>query len=146
MPVLWRHHVPVALATFTAYNLVMLGPLVDVFVCSTAAVSRTAALYSAIDGTAFTLAGLLMPYPMQRPVAASPRAQVFILVLWLQLQFALMLPSVYLYFTESRCVVRRERAASEAAWACAGAAACSQHGQQQPPAPCMGCLPRVVLS
>jgi hypothetical protein len=104
MPVLWRHHVPLALSMFCIYNLTMLGPLVDVFVCSPAAVQHTAALYTALEASAYTLSGLLMPYPMQRPTAASPRAQVYILVLWLQLHLALLVPSLYLYRAESRCV------------------------------------------
>lgn len=102
IPVFWRHHVPIALGTFLTYNLVMLRPLADVFMCTTTSIDSTAALYSALDNTAYTIGGLLMPYPMGRPKAASPRARVYIVVLWLQLQLALLAPCFYLYHVESR--------------------------------------------
>jgi hypothetical protein len=99
----WRHHLPLALCTVSLYNYVMLRPLTDVFMCSQAAITNTGALYSMLDDTVYTVGGLLMPCPMQRPVAASPRAQVYILVLWLQLLFGLLVPAFYLYCTEFRC-------------------------------------------
>lgn len=98
----WRHHVPMALGTFLTYNLVMLRPLADVFMCTTTSIDSTAALYSSLDNSAYTIGGLLMPYPLGRPKAASPRAQVYIVVLWLQLQLALLAPCFYLYHVESR--------------------------------------------
>lgn len=105
MPVPWRLHVPLALATLLVYNTIMLRPLADVLMSSAAAVGHaTAGYYTAVDDTAYTLSGLLMPFPLERPRAAAPRAQIYILTLWLQLQVFLA-SSLYLYYTESRCVV-----------------------------------------
>jgi hypothetical protein len=109
---LWRHHLPLALCTFGIYNHVMLKTLADVLTCSPVAVSHTAAVYMLLDDTAYALGGLLTPYPSHRPMAASTRAQAYILALWLQLLVALLLPACYLYWTELR-------------WASPAGAACS---------------------
>jgi hypothetical protein len=100
----WRHHILMSLCVFCAYNIIMLQPLAHVLMCTETAASMTTALYKALNNAAYTVGGLLIPYPMQRPVGAGPHVQAYIIVLWLQLQLALLLPALYLYFAESRCV------------------------------------------
>lgn len=104
IPLFWRHHIPMALCVFCAYNALLLKPLAHVLMCTEAAASTTATLYLALNNAAYTVGGLLIPYPMQRPVGAGLQAQAYIIVLWLQLHLALLLPTLYLYFSESRCV------------------------------------------
>lgn len=157
IPLLWRHHLPLALCTFGLYNHVMLKPLADVLMCSPVAVSHTAAVYSMLDDTAYALGGLLTPYPTHRPPAASTRAQAYILALWCQLLLALLMPACYLYWTEFRwaCPVGAGSRAPESlvggqhkvAWqAREGPRLTLRWGRHQLPQRCLSCCAQAPCS
>lgn len=104
MPVIWRRHVQLSLLAVAAYNAALLPSVVDTLLCTPASRAYTRSLYRAIDATAFSVGGMLLPFQALALPEAAPRAQAYNVVLWLQLCLGLLVPSVCLYCQEVRWV------------------------------------------
>ncbi|WIA17775.1 hypothetical protein OEZ85_009288 [Tetradesmus obliquus] len=102
MPVIWRRHVQLSLLAVAAYNAALLPSVVDTLLCTPASRAYTRSLYRAIDATAFSVGGMLLPFQALALPEAAPRAQAYNVVLWLQLCLGLLVPLVCLYCQEVR--------------------------------------------
>lgn len=108
MPVLWQYHVPSTLLLLLSFNMLFLPSVVDTVLCTPKSIGYLHQVHAAVESAALQLGSSVLPVSLSSdgvPRTGS-KQQAYSLVLWLQLYFGVLVPSMYLYIAEMRYVGR----------------------------------------